>query len=138
MVIREVHITKYKDPIQIVQAIYHSCVYSRHILQEETPVFGMLLLLFSMLYASKFILISMWQIRIFFILFFKIYLFNWRIIVLQYCDGFCHTSTRISHRYTRVPHILNPSPILEFQKRILYTNTHFSHNSTLIVQMPFM
>ena len=69
--IREVDITKYKDPIQIVQATYHSCIYSRHILQEETPVFGKLLLLFSMLYASKFILISMWQIRIFLFYFLK-------------------------------------------------------------------
>ena len=23
----------------------------------------------------------------------KLFLFNWRIIALQYCDGFCHTST---------------------------------------------
>ena len=36
--------------------------------------------------------------------------FNWRIITLQYCDGFCHISTRISHRYTCVSSILNPSP----------------------------
>ena len=26
--------------------------------------------------------------------------FNWRIIALQYCAGFCYTSTWISHRYT--------------------------------------
>ena len=37
----------------------------------------------------------------------KFYLFNWRIITLQYCDGFCHTSTWISHR---CPPILNPPP----------------------------
>ena len=30
------------------------------------------------------------------ILFLIIY-FNWRIVTLQYCDGFCNTSTRISH-----------------------------------------
>ena len=29
--------------------------------------------------------------------------FNWRIMPLQYCDGFCHTSTWINHRYTYVP-----------------------------------
>ena len=29
--------------------------------------------------------------------------FNWRLITLQYCSGFHHTSTQISHRYTRVP-----------------------------------
>ena len=25
--------------------------------------------------------------------FFELFIFNWRIIVLQYCVGFCHTST---------------------------------------------
>ena len=29
--------------------------------------------------------------------------FNWRIITLQYCGGFCHTFTWISHGYTCVP-----------------------------------
>ena len=37
--------------------------------------------------------------------------FNWRIIALQYCVGFCHTSTWISHRYTYVPSLLNLHPI---------------------------
>ena len=34
--------------------------------------------------------------------------FNWRIITLQHCDGFCHTPSWISHRYTRVPSLLTP------------------------------
>ena len=33
--------------------------------------------------------------------FFKIY-FNWRLIILQYCGGFCYTLTWISHRCTCV------------------------------------
>ena len=28
------------------------------------------------------------------------FIFNWGLITLQYCDGYCHTSTRISHRCT--------------------------------------
>ena len=32
--------------------------------------------------------------------FFQLIYFSWRIIPLQYCDGICHTSTWISHRYT--------------------------------------
>ena len=28
--------------------------------------------------------------------------FNWRIVTIWYCDGFCHTSTRIGRRYTCV------------------------------------
>ena len=35
--------------------------------------------------------------------FFNLFLFNWEIIALQYCVGFCHTSAWISHRYTCVP-----------------------------------
>ena len=31
-------------------------------------------------------------------------LFNWRLITLQYCSGFCHTLTWISHGCTCVPH----------------------------------
>ena len=42
---------------------------------------------------------------------FKIYLFifNWRLITLQYCGVFCHTLTWISHG-VHVSPILNPSP----------------------------
>ena len=29
----------------------------------------------------------------------NVFIFNWRIIAWQYCVGFCHTSTWISHRY---------------------------------------
>ena len=35
--------------------------------------------------------------------FFLIYL-NWRLIILQYCSGFCHTLTWVSHGCTCVPH----------------------------------
>ena len=34
----------------------------------------------------------------------KIIYFNWRLITLQCCGGFCHTLTWISHRCTCVPH----------------------------------
>ena len=55
-----------------------------------------------------------------FIVFFSIYntfsclkfiLFNWRIIALQCCVAFCHTSTWISHRYKHVPSLLSLPPI---------------------------
>ena len=39
-------------------------------------------------------------------------IFNWRITALQYCDGFCHTWTWISHMHKCVPSVLNlPHPI---------------------------
>ena len=40
------------------------------------------------------------------------FIFNRRIIALQYCVGFCHTSTRISHRYTYVPSLWTSLPSL--------------------------
>ena len=50
--------------------------------------------------------------RVFFLILFFIYLlfnFNWRLITLQYCGGFCHTFTWISHGCTCVPHPDPPS-----------------------------
>ena len=50
-------------------------------------------------------------------LFLKIFIyFNWRLITLQYCSGFCHTMTRISHGCKCGPHLeprshLSPHPI---------------------------
>ena len=35
--------------------------------------------------------------------FFLTFIFHWKIIILQYCDSFCHTSPWISHRQTHVP-----------------------------------
>ena len=39
-----------------------------------------------------------------------LFFFNWRLITLQYCGGFCHTLTWISHGCTCVPHPEPPSP----------------------------
>ena len=41
----------------------------------------------------------------FFYLFIFSFIFtSWRLITLQYCSGFCHTLTWISHGFTCVPH----------------------------------
>ena len=49
----------------------------------------------------------------FFSFFFKLInlfiLISWRLITLQYCSGFCHTLTWISHGYTCIPHPDPPS-----------------------------
>ena len=37
------------------------------------------------------------------------FFFNWRLITLQYCSGFCHKLTWISHGCTCVPHPETPS-----------------------------
>ena len=38
------------------------------------------------------------------------FVFNWRIMALQCCIGFCHTSPWVSHRYTYDPSLVNPPP----------------------------
>ena len=42
-----------------------------------------------------------------FLIYLSIY-FNWGLITLQYCSGFCHTLTWISHGCTCVPHSESP------------------------------
>ena len=42
-------------------------------------------------------------------LFFSFIFISWRLITLQYCSGFCHTLTWISHGFTCVPHPNPPS-----------------------------
>ena len=50
-------------------------------------------------------------IQLFFFNFFNIYLFfNWRIIALRNCVGFCQMLTWISHSYTYVPCLLSLPP----------------------------
>ena len=39
----------------------------------------------------------------------KLIYFNWRLITLEYCSGFCHTLTWISHKCTHIPHPESPS-----------------------------
>ena len=43
-------------------------------------------------------------------LFFSFIFISWRLITLQYCSGFCHTVSWISHGFTCVPHPDPPLP----------------------------
>ena len=42
-------------------------------------------------------------------LFFPFIFISWRLITSQYCSGFCHTLTWISHGFTCIPHPDHPS-----------------------------
>ena len=44
-----------------------------------------------------------------FFFFFPFIFISWRVITLQYCSGFCHTLTWISHGFTCIPHPDPPS-----------------------------
>ena len=42
--------------------------------------------------------------QIYIYMYYRFIYFSWRLITLQYCGGFCHTLTWISHGCTCVPH----------------------------------
>ena len=73
------------------------------ILQYST--FFMVQLFHTYMTAGKSIALTIWTFvckmmsLLFIVFFFQLIYFNWRMITLQYCDAFCHTSTLISHRY---------------------------------------
>ena len=56
-------------------------------------------ILFKTLYHLFFCFCFFWWKTGFIYLFF----IGWRLITSQYCSGFCHTLTSISHGYTRIP-----------------------------------
>ena len=58
-------------------------------------------------------LLSFFFFKVFyFYLFFPFIFISWRLITWQYCSGFCHTLTWISHRFTCVPQPEPPSHLL--------------------------
>ena len=63
----------------------------------------------SMWFLTSFSLVTNNIEYIFFFFFFSFIFISWRLITLQYCSGFCHTLTWISHGFTWVPHLDPPS-----------------------------
>ena len=73
-------------------------------------------LLISMFISILFLII--WGLICFAFFFFRLYIFffflkfifiSWRPVTLQYCSGFCHALTWISHGFTCIPHPDPPS-----------------------------
>ena len=56
-------------------------------------------------------------------IYFLFFFISWRLIILQYCSGFCHTLTWISHGYTCIPH---PDPLshLPLHQKYFKTSKH--------------
>ena len=75
----------------------------------RTPVYFFLLICCPHVFLHRF--------YVFF--FFNLFIFNGRIIALQYWVGFCHTSTWISHRYTYVRSLLSLPPSPSHLSRLL-------------------
>ena len=58
-----------------------------------------------------------------FYFFFPFIFISWRLITLQYCSGFCHTLTWISHGFTCIPH---PDPPSHFPLNFLNISFNFN------------
>ena len=67
--------------------------------------------------------------------FFPFIFISWKLITLQYCSGFCHTLTWISHGFTCVPHpdppLPPPSPSHPSGSSQCTSPEHLSHASNL-------
>ena len=78
---------------------------SHQVMGPDTVIFVFWMLIFKPNFSfSSFTFINYLKLFQFFFYFKRFIYFNWRIITLQYCGGFCHTLTWISHRCTCVPH----------------------------------
>ena len=77
---------------------------SEHIHETSAEV---LLFLVFFFYTKVFIFLG--SLATHWLLFFSFIFISWRLITLQYCSGFCHTLTWVSHGFTCVPHPDTPS-----------------------------
>ena len=68
-----------------------------------------------------------------FFFFFSFIFISWGLITLQYCSGFCHTLTWISHVFTCAPHPDSPSPLSSHPSGSSQSTSpeHLSHASNL-------
>ena len=59
-------------------------------------------------------------------------------MALQYCAGFCHTTTWISHKYTYVSSLLNlpPAPHPDYPSGLSQSTLHMSPPSWTFLQLP--
>ena len=86
---------------------------------------------------TMFLLLYIASLWFYCFIFFSFIFISWRLITSQYCSGFCHTLTWISHGFTCIPHPDPPShlrlyPIYCFLTRDLYLLipfTYFIHPS---------
>ena len=88
----------------------HKHMICKNVVYSCFPTFQKLLK--KILLYSICLFLNLKTICMYLFVFLKLYFsFNWKIISLQYYDGFYCTSTQISQRYTYVSSLLNLSPI---------------------------
>ena len=64
--------------------------------------------------------------------FFPFIIISWRLITLQYCSGFCHTLTWISHGFTCIPHPDPPSHLPLYLIHVIFTQHIHAYPNTYI------
>ena len=79
-----------------------SCVLSHLVYWSKLPLNG-----YAFELSNTFFLFFKCNIKL--IYFFPFIFISWRLITLQYCNGFCHTLTWTSLGYTCIPHPDPPS-----------------------------
>ena len=62
-------------------------------LNLEIPIYDLAYLLLAVQTLKFDIFYEIYNFEIFFVSFLKFIYFNWRLITLQYCSGFCNTLT---------------------------------------------
>ena len=65
-----------------------------------------------------------------------LFIFNWRIITLQFCVVFCHTSTWNNHKYIYVSSLLNLSSTPHPMAPLKIVIEHLSWSLSAIQQIP--
>ena len=106
-----------------------------HIITTQSPKFHLeFTLVHSWVWTKIWMILSTIMIIV---LFFSFIFTSWRLITLQYCSGFCHTLTWISHGFTCIPHPDPPSHLplqsVFIGLSILCSlSVHLSHPPTLV------
>ena len=76
---------------------------------DSTTIWHILLSLTWYIFLTKFLIHHFcvkegWWSPSYLSFFFHLFFISWRLITLQYCSGFCHTLTWISHGFTCISH----------------------------------
>ena len=105
--------------------LYSSSVYSCHLFLISSAFVR------SILFLSFIVLLFAWNVplvSLIFFFFFSFIFISWKLITLQYCSGFCHTLTWISHGFKCVPHPDAPSRLPPSISNFLEAISSLSHS----------
>ena len=97
---RNIKMILYSKPREYQTRVEQKDVYQRYLKKKQVSY---------LIWRGFLFFISVFIYLFYLFLFFPFICISWRLIPLQYCSGFCHTLTWISHGFTCVPHPNPPS-----------------------------